>query len=88
MMSCLRKDDTFSIRSDSAKLSNSAGVLVFSSARCIGSWPQTYMVVGGLDRVEAATARSHAVRNRWEMRMVGGRTRNHASPAFKEGPIQ
>src|SRR6185312_4506421 len=35
MMSCLRRDDTFSICKDSAKLSNSAGVLVFSSARCI-----------------------------------------------------
>src|SRR5471030_2934360 len=35
MMSCLRNDDTFSICNDSAKFSNSAGVLVFSSARCI-----------------------------------------------------
>src|SRR5258708_38971474 len=35
MMSCLREDDTFSICKDSAKFSNSAGVLVFSSARCI-----------------------------------------------------
>src|SRR5450432_1971298 len=35
MMSCLRKDDTFSICKDSAKFNNSAGVLVFSSARCI-----------------------------------------------------
>src|ERR1051326_546332 len=35
MMSCLRKDDTFSICKDSAKFSSSAGDLVFSSARCI-----------------------------------------------------
>src|SRR5580658_6911292 len=35
MMSCLRNDDTFSICKDSAKFSSSAGVLVFSSARCI-----------------------------------------------------
>src|SRR5580658_4345725 len=65
MMSCLRKDDTFSICNDSAKFSNSAGVLVFSSARCIVvSWSMSldYLSRGGGIRFKGGVRCHYGIR--------------------------